>query len=604
MFGISLCSFLGILCRWGVSYLKPWRTEASFTSMYAELLGCFILGYLTRNRAHRVTPTRMSKVIHTSLTAGLCGSMSSFSSWNLECSKIFILQWDTTWGNAYASYNYARVIEYVVSLWIGVALPLSALRLGREVPVSSRSHDQLISKEPTTETETRFNESKTGPSLVVGAFVVGLVCVVGLPLHLKWPHLAWALVFGALGSCCRHLLSGLNTRSVNLPLGTLISNCLGTWLLAACTSFSKFGVEFENTDKLPLLYGLAFGFSCSLTSTSALVEEIDRLPTRASLKYVMLMTTISQLGCVLIYGLPTYFSVGPSSNVVPGISFCGQFNDLCSKFLDNVNCPQIDRVTNGCGLDLLPPICQCGSFRVSSTRIAELIIDSQVKANISYSLVPTWPTHAFEVYHANPAETVDFCLSYESACDHWLNRINCPIGSRVINACNRDGILNYVGQCTCGAMNVGDTRIAELLIDHLMLRRYDLLPLGDYPTSSQMDMCGNYAFMCRRLMRHVQCPAERIVAIGCSTSDDYSTWQGSCSCGANFKVPTKHMADVLIDFRTKASWNPSYVVNEARVIDGCATFSRLCRLFLDTIGCPQALRGTLLHQCFISESVS
>jgi fluoride ion exporter CrcB/FEX len=64
------------------------------------------------------------------VTSGLCGSITTFSSWQLEANKNFFLQWDLSWGNDIGSYNGGRFFEWLVSLWVGVALPISALRFG------------------------------------------------------------------------------------------------------------------------------------------------------------------------------------------------------------------------------------------------------------------------------------------------------------------------------------------------------------------------------------------------------------------------------------------------------------------------------------------
>ena len=54
-----------------------------------------------------------------SITAGLCGSITSFSGWNYRCNKSFFLQWDTSWGNSAQTYNASRFINSLLCLWIG-----------------------------------------------------------------------------------------------------------------------------------------------------------------------------------------------------------------------------------------------------------------------------------------------------------------------------------------------------------------------------------------------------------------------------------------------------------------------------------------------------
>ena len=74
--------------------------------------------------------TRCKRIIYLGITTGLCGSITSFSSWQLICNNNLILQWDVTWGNSNSSYNGGRFIEWMVSLWAGIVIPVAALRFG------------------------------------------------------------------------------------------------------------------------------------------------------------------------------------------------------------------------------------------------------------------------------------------------------------------------------------------------------------------------------------------------------------------------------------------------------------------------------------------
>lgn len=93
-------------------------------------------------------------------------------------------------------------------------------------------------------------------------------------------------------------------------------------------------------------------------------------------------------------------------------------------------------------------------------------------------------------------------------CDHFLNRINCPASLRKINGCNRGSILDFSGICECGSFDISDTRIAELLIDVSLQRRYDLLAYNGYSTLTTVNLCDAYAEVCEKMMDHIQCPSD------------------------------------------------------------------------------------------------
>lgn len=100
--------------------------------MYTQLIGCFIMGYtVTFKKIYfDQTSSRLTKSIYLAITSGLCGSITSFSSWQIQCNKNFFLQWDLTWGNYLGSHNGGRLFEWLVCMWAGVALPISALHFG------------------------------------------------------------------------------------------------------------------------------------------------------------------------------------------------------------------------------------------------------------------------------------------------------------------------------------------------------------------------------------------------------------------------------------------------------------------------------------------
>jgi len=135
--------------------------------MYSQIAGCYIYGYtyyyksyfhdspssssnhpaslslssnqpsptLNEPSSSTVTATiskytRCKRIIYLGITTGLCGSITSFSSWQLICNNNLILQWDITWGNSNSSYNGGRFIEWMVSLWAGIVIPVAALRFG------------------------------------------------------------------------------------------------------------------------------------------------------------------------------------------------------------------------------------------------------------------------------------------------------------------------------------------------------------------------------------------------------------------------------------------------------------------------------------------
>jgi fluoride ion exporter CrcB/FEX len=142
------------------------------------------------------------------LTTGLCGTITTFSTWNFECSKIFMLQWDLSWGNALGSYNGGRTLEWLVCIWTGLAVPLGALHFGQHLALLSPYSNTRFEASSTTQ----IVQQPTGEwGLIILYCGISLIVLV-VPSELKWPQLAYTCIFGALGAFFRLKLSTLNPR--------------------------------------------------------------------------------------------------------------------------------------------------------------------------------------------------------------------------------------------------------------------------------------------------------------------------------------------------------------------------------------------------------
>ena len=220
---VCLGAYLGALIRVGISYFKIWKIETQLTVMYAQILGCLIMGFVTHHKHWMFSASRWHKTCYTGLTTGLCGSITTFSTWNLECSKIFMLQWDQSWGNALGSYNGGRTIEWLVCLWTGVALPLAALHVGQHLALwSSYSNTRFDAMEDARDSASGAGTMDHTPppkhgcleTLLVIFYILATIIVLALPIHFNWTHLTYTVFFGALGAWTRYELSTLNVRYV------------------------------------------------------------------------------------------------------------------------------------------------------------------------------------------------------------------------------------------------------------------------------------------------------------------------------------------------------------------------------------------------------
>lgn len=590
--GISLGAYFGSYIRVGISYFKVWKTEANFTVMYAQVIGCLIMGVMTQHKTFLNNCSRFHAVLYIAVATGLCGSITTFSSWNMECNKIFFLQWDDSWGNIMGSYNGSRIFEWLICMWTGVAVPISALHLGQHLgALSPRSTDRL--KEDKSSPQRQYVLAEV---LMIVLYIICTILVIVLPVTLDWVHLTYTATFGAAGAYLRYLLSFLNPKIKDFPLGTFIANVFGSWLIALWTTLAKFEVPYHHHNITAVLYGLSTGFCGCLTTISTFVNELDVLPRKKMYIYGFASFIAAQIGVILIFDIYAYKVVDDDEVMPDTLDFCESYEDICKDLLYHLDCPTEYSIVQGCtdgsDMDSFDGQCLCGTLD-ASLRMAELLIDAQSKYNVSSCLVPVWPYEYDDYDH--PTESYDLCISFENLCQHFLDRIDCPHDQQVSNGCNRGSILDYKGDCECGEMKYSSTRIAELIIDTTLYRRYDLLPYGGYPALEPINYCDAYNKVCDQLMDHVMCPDGHRNVNGCEDlGDPYATWTGQCSCGDDYDIGDDRVAEDILDSLVKPHWWSRMIkanTHDVDKFDGCKSYEALCTYFLDAIGCSEDLRN-------------
>ena len=209
-FGISIAAICGAFIRIGISYYNIWRIETNYCVMYAQIIGCVIMGILIRNKeyflAGKRSSLRLRRLIYTVLTSGLCGSITTFSNWQMECNKNIFIMADFSWGNIFGTYNGGRFLEWAVCLWIGVALPLMALHLGYfaaellQETCAGSLNETIEEKQPSVSNFIIWQEL-----LLIVVFLLTTCLTILLPTLVfpTWIHLTYTAVLGIVGAYLR-----------------------------------------------------------------------------------------------------------------------------------------------------------------------------------------------------------------------------------------------------------------------------------------------------------------------------------------------------------------------------------------------------------------
>ena len=277
------------------------KIQSDFTSIYAQILGCVIMGFVTRHKRYFTSDApRLRKVLYLGLTSGLCGSITTFATWNVQCNQACFLDSTVMPG----SYIPARVLAWLMCLSTCVALSLKSLHFGHFLATfSPNSDDNRPADAPAPPADACGPSSE--PSLAA-AYAVATAAAVLVPALQGQPQLAAAAGLGACGAFLRYLLSLLNPLWPSFPVGTLAANIAGTWTLAALYTVSECPLRaaLPSSPAAAVVYGGAVGFCGCLSTVSTLVNELNGLPAAAAYRYGAVSFAAAQAGVALLFDLP------------------------------------------------------------------------------------------------------------------------------------------------------------------------------------------------------------------------------------------------------------------------------------------------------------
>jgi fluoride ion exporter CrcB/FEX len=249
---ITVFSAVGVVIR------KYSTFEDSFLPgyIYPQLVGCFLMGIVTNNHLH--------PLLKLGLQTGLCGSITSFSTFILETYMYF----------------YTNIWNVFASIIVVSGLCFAAFRVGSHVRVPSF---------PKVPRLWRLLGLAIYPATVIlFSFLVSL-------------SLGLAIAIGPVGSLVRWYFSHWN-RS-DFPLGTFFANCIGV-LLVSLLKMSESQLR-NNSLGCAWVTALEFGFIGCLSTVSSFVAELDKLDIRHSYAYYFSSILVGLVLASLVLGLFT-----------------------------------------------------------------------------------------------------------------------------------------------------------------------------------------------------------------------------------------------------------------------------------------------------------
>lgn len=290
---LSLFSILGCLCRLGLTALFTYSGQAVFPLIWSQAVGCFLMG-LAQPKKAGVDASVLGPAVFVGWTTGLCGSITTFSSWivqtfgafsNLEgvarsgvhdvrlslpTAFLFAPSADPT--NLILE-RWAQAADGITHLVLTFALSLFSLSFGRHMSSYLPSFPSLVHLP-------RRSTCLAAVALGAGTYLSSILALALSSKQWTGNRILFALVLAPPGTVLRWWIARLNSLSPQIPTGgTFTANMLATLLLAVSYLLQRIvplGTNLTGT-QCKALQAVEDGFCGSLSTVSTFAVELDAL---------------------------------------------------------------------------------------------------------------------------------------------------------------------------------------------------------------------------------------------------------------------------------------------------------------------------------------
>lgn len=315
---LALQGILGVLVRTGLNKLTAFSGSQYGGLLWSNFTGCLVMGWLVGTqrmfRSHlEVLPGREQAVyaaktdipLYVSLATGLCGSVTSLSSYVLEAFEYASHQLlgSSVAGYPNAGYGVAAFLSYTI---VTFGVSIVGFCIGKDM---AAAFDVVFDRH-------RFHFARHNVLVERILAVIGLagwITVIVLAIvetDNGWRVWTLPCSFAPFGVYGRFLLSKvLNKVNKRFPLGTFTANVSATVLLAVLTllqhgkSPSSSHPLVSTIPSCQVLNGVSSGFCGNLSTVSTFVSELVSLPRRSSYIYFTVTITVCFSCMVLILGV-------------------------------------------------------------------------------------------------------------------------------------------------------------------------------------------------------------------------------------------------------------------------------------------------------------
>ncbi|KIO32768.1 hypothetical protein M407DRAFT_66127 [Tulasnella calospora MUT 4182] len=284
----------GLLARLGLDALATYPGQSIFPLAWVQAAGCFAMGGLL---GLREPISEFYPELYIALTSGFCGSLTTFSSWQLD---VFL-----AWSNKTTPGGYPRIWIYdimdgLTRLLFTLAISLASLSFGYKITTETAPTLQRLVRKNKGPPSQLIHIIISTISVLIYALTIPMYFVLSPSFRTKATA---ALLFSFPGAFLRYFLSvRLNKLHATIPPGTLVANTLGCFLLAAFHVLERSSSGRISGTSCAILVGLSDGFCGCLTTVSTYAAELRTLPRWKAWRYGLLSIVLGQIAMVLVVG--------------------------------------------------------------------------------------------------------------------------------------------------------------------------------------------------------------------------------------------------------------------------------------------------------------
>ncbi|KAG8803341.1 hypothetical protein FRC16_006086 [Serendipita sp. 398] len=292
-------SIFGLLARLGIEAITTYSNQSVFTLAWVQAVGCLVMGIAQSQKTYIMA---FYPPLYLGITTGFCGSLTTFAGWQRD---VFIAWTNKPFNEAS---GWQSFIDGATRLLFTQAISMGSFLLG----LSIGHHEFQVTPS--------IPPRKLRLLIAVVSLLAYIAC---FPLFFllspSYRSMATAaLLFSWPGSLTRHLFgSFLNARVPHFPLGTFLSNMLGTCVTSVAYVLQNLDAIHCNITAMALLQGLSDGYAGCLSTVSTYAVEVNLMSRRHGWRYVLASWITAQLILVLIVGSPKW-----SGHLTPNITSC------------------------------------------------------------------------------------------------------------------------------------------------------------------------------------------------------------------------------------------------------------------------------------------